>query len=427
MLCRFAPRCARRWASSGCTVPFTRPLGGAFADAAAQAQPALVQLDYATPAPSDAEPFCVAVSVPERGHYHIVARHRRLAADDGSAAFDGDAEFRHRARAAMAVRRRQLLLPNDNTDAYRWVHGAADGLPGIAADVYGEGVAVSCAHTAAATFFLPAVAAVAQDSGLTVRSVRSPQGVYIPNDVVTGDDDAAAAWAFRDSGIAYTSGDGHRVAGRLLRATFVDLLATVPAAQRVLVANNGLNGAMAAAALRAGARRVTVVEADAAAAALCRRTLAPWAVIDAAAAEDAAVDGVDPLLTWMPRQRESAAAPASSATHTLSAASFAELPAKGFALASLELHDGDARSARQLLRHVLARVAHGGHCVVGFHGRRSVDGAQALLARDVVAAITGGRGRVVRTVTEGADFPVQLPATAGRTPAFLGVVISVTG
>jgi 23S rRNA (cytosine1962-C5)-methyltransferase len=53
-------------------------------------------------------------------------------------------------RVARALRLRRTLLDLSATDAYRWVHGEADGLPGVVVDVYG-GLAVVKLYSAGLT------------------------------------------------------------------------------------------------------------------------------------------------------------------------------------------------------------------------------------------------------------------------------------
>lgn len=49
--------------------------------------------------------------------------------------------FRQRLERALALRR-ALGLPDNETTAYRWVHGEGDGLPGLIVDVFGKQVSV---------------------------------------------------------------------------------------------------------------------------------------------------------------------------------------------------------------------------------------------------------------------------------------------
>jgi 23S rRNA (cytosine1962-C5)-methyltransferase len=74
-------------------------------------------------------------------------------ADDGP---DVDAVVQ--ARVEAALERRFGFLDRGQTDAFRWIHGEADGLPGIHVDVYGRAVVVRYDGTGAHAFYrdLPA-------------------------------------------------------------------------------------------------------------------------------------------------------------------------------------------------------------------------------------------------------------------------------
>lgn len=59
-----------------------------------------------------------------------------------------DAEFfRTRLESALWLRK-QLGLPSEKTDCYRWINSEADGLPGLVIDVYARAVAIQCASVA---------------------------------------------------------------------------------------------------------------------------------------------------------------------------------------------------------------------------------------------------------------------------------------
>jgi 23S rRNA (cytosine1962-C5)-methyltransferase len=83
------------------------------------------------------------------------------------------------ARLGAALDRRLGFLDRATTDAFRWVHGEADRLPGIHVDLYG-GVAVVRADGAGARAFyrdLPARLAAAADArGLTLTAVVEREG-----------------------------------------------------------------------------------------------------------------------------------------------------------------------------------------------------------------------------------------------------------
>ena len=56
-------------------------------------------------------------------------------------------------RAAAALARRLAFIDRRQTDAFRWIHGEADGLPGVHVDVYGAAVSIRCDGSGAAAFY----------------------------------------------------------------------------------------------------------------------------------------------------------------------------------------------------------------------------------------------------------------------------------
>lgn len=83
---------------------------------------------------------------------------------------DAAALIRRRLRAALAMRRARLDLVS--TNAFRWVHGESDRLPGIHVDIYADIVAVRFDGDGSRAFYrdLPAILKSCAD-GLTVRRV----------------------------------------------------------------------------------------------------------------------------------------------------------------------------------------------------------------------------------------------------------------
>jgi len=65
---------------------------------------------------------------------------------------DPDEPFDPAGRARRALDRRRALLQGDETDAYRLVHGEADGLPGLQVDRYGDALVAVRRAPCAATF-----------------------------------------------------------------------------------------------------------------------------------------------------------------------------------------------------------------------------------------------------------------------------------
>jgi 23S rRNA (cytosine1962-C5)-methyltransferase len=86
-------------------------------------------------------------------------------------------------RVADALARRLAVIDRARTDAFRWIHGEADGLPGVHADLYGDAVALRFDGGGAQAFYrnLPAVletAARAQgiELGAVIERRRGPRG-----------------------------------------------------------------------------------------------------------------------------------------------------------------------------------------------------------------------------------------------------------
>jgi 23S rRNA (cytosine1962-C5)-methyltransferase len=61
-----------------------------------------------------------------------------------------------RARIGAALDRRLAFIDLGRTNAFRWIHGEADGLPGVHADLYGDAVAVRFDGAGARAFYLGA-------------------------------------------------------------------------------------------------------------------------------------------------------------------------------------------------------------------------------------------------------------------------------
>jgi len=77
-------------------------------------------------------------------------------------------------RIAAALARRQAFIDRRETDAFRWIHGEADGLPGIHVDVYGDAASIRCDGEGARAFYreLPAqLRDTAAAAGLPLRTV----------------------------------------------------------------------------------------------------------------------------------------------------------------------------------------------------------------------------------------------------------------
>ena len=82
---------------------------------------------------------------------------------------------------AQALARRLQALDRHQTDAFRWIHGEADGLPGVHVDVYASALSVRFDGGGARAFYrqLPAsLRAAAGVAGMPVQAIveRRPRG-----------------------------------------------------------------------------------------------------------------------------------------------------------------------------------------------------------------------------------------------------------
>jgi 23S rRNA (cytosine1962-C5)-methyltransferase len=133
------------------------------------------------------------------GHPNTLICGRILERSEGVAL--DDAWIRNRLERALALRRR--LCP-DRT-AFRWLHGEADGLPGLILDRYGDR-AVASANTAGMERWRPRLEAIlAEGFGLTGLlwkcdgRGRSLEG--LPNVVEPGFGDVDGLWRIDDDGV----------------------------------------------------------------------------------------------------------------------------------------------------------------------------------------------------------------------------------
>jgi len=91
---------------------------------------------------------------------------------DEAVATDAGAVVRERVAAALA--RRLAFIDRRETDAFRWIHGEADGLPGVHVDLYGDAASLRCDGDGAAAFYreLPGrLRDAAAAAGIAVRVV----------------------------------------------------------------------------------------------------------------------------------------------------------------------------------------------------------------------------------------------------------------
>jgi 23S rRNA (cytosine1962-C5)-methyltransferase len=99
---------------------------------------------------------------------------RVLATADEARAVGPDVDAAIDARLGAALERRLAFIDRGETDAFRWVHGEADRLPGIHVDLYGAAAVVRADGAGARAFYrdLPArLAAAARARGLALAGV----------------------------------------------------------------------------------------------------------------------------------------------------------------------------------------------------------------------------------------------------------------
>jgi 23S rRNA (cytosine1962-C5)-methyltransferase len=181
------------------------------------------------------------------------------------------------ARLAAALARRLSFLDRAQTDAFRWVHGEADGLPGVHVDVYGPAAVVRADGDGARAFYLTTRAlperlvAAARAAGLPLATV-----------VVRGRDGEGAVAAFgelppdelevRENGLRFGVDLAHGQKGGL----FLDQrdnrarVRALARDQRVLNLF-GYTGGFSIYAAAGGARETTTVDVAAPAIAAARR------------------------------------------------------------------------------------------------------------------------------------------------------------
>jgi len=99
-----------------------------------------------------------------------------------------------RRRAERAVSRRSALLTDERTDAFRLIHGEADGLPGLFVDRWGPVLVATRTTEATATFAAPVYAAVSERlPGLPLYEKDHLTDLRSRTDAASGDD-LAGRW-----------------------------------------------------------------------------------------------------------------------------------------------------------------------------------------------------------------------------------------
>jgi 23S rRNA (cytosine1962-C5)-methyltransferase len=197
---------------------------------------------------------------------------RVLATSDETPAVGHDLDAAVDARLGAALDRRLSFLDRSRTDAFRWIHGEADRLPGVHVDLYGAVAVVRADGAGARAFYhdLPGrLAASAAARGLTLAAV-------IERD---GEGEAPAAGALPDGELEVRE-NGLRFGVDLARGQkgglFLDqrdnraLVETLAAGRRVLNLF-GYTGGFSLYAARGGAAETTTVDVAAPALAAARR------------------------------------------------------------------------------------------------------------------------------------------------------------
>ena len=184
-------------------------------------------------------------------------------------------------RIAAALARRMAFIDRHQTDAFRWIHGEADGLPGVHVDVYGQAASVRCDGEGARAFYLDLperLHATAEKAGLALRTVverRARDGAD-----ATDAARAAVAWGAAPAGDLEVRENGLRFGVDLLRGQkgglFLDqrdnraLVRTLASGRRVLNLF-AYTGGFSIYAAAGGARATVTVDAAAPAIAAARR------------------------------------------------------------------------------------------------------------------------------------------------------------
>ncbi len=197
---------------------------------------------------------------------------RVVATSDEAAEVGDDVEAAIDARLGAALERRLAFLDRAATDAFRWVHGEADRLPGIHVDLYGA-VAVVRADGAGARAFY-------RDLPARLAAAAGTRGVPLAAVVERGDSGAVTTWGalpdgeleVRENGVRFGVDLAHGQKGGL----FLDqrdnraLVRTLAAGRRVLNLF-GYTGGFSIYAALGGAAETTTVDVAAPAIAAARR------------------------------------------------------------------------------------------------------------------------------------------------------------
>jgi 23S rRNA (cytosine1962-C5)-methyltransferase len=199
----------------------------------------------------------------------------------GAAGVDARASVDDRLAAALA--RRLTFIALRDTDAFRWVHGEADGLPGVHVDVYGRAASMRCDGDGARAFYsdLPErLETTAAAAGIALRTVVERRRARGGGTDATAEDKATVARGAAPDGELEVRENGLRFGVDLLRGQkgglFLDqrdnraLVRTLAPGRRVLNLF-GYTGGFSIYAAAGGARATVTVDAAAPAIAAARR------------------------------------------------------------------------------------------------------------------------------------------------------------
>ena len=195
---------------------------------------------------------------------------------------DADARAVVAGRVAAALARRLAFIDRAATDAFRWIHGEADALPGVHVDVYGRAASMRCDGEGARAFYreLPEQLRVAAGAaGIALRTVVERRRARGGGDGAA-DERAAVVLGAAPEGEIEIRENGLRFGVDLLRGQkgglFLDqrdnraLVRTLAPGRRVLNLF-GYTGGFSIYAAAGGARATVTVDAAAPAIAAARR------------------------------------------------------------------------------------------------------------------------------------------------------------
>lgn len=215
-----------------------------------------------------------------------------------------------RERLQLALERRGSLTADPTTDAYRWVHGENDGLPGLVLDRYGAIVVMklySSAWLPHLQDLLEAVEAVASPEAVVLRLARNVQGAsgHDDGEVLRGGLDRPVV-TFREAGLRFEADvcRGHKTGHFLDQRDNRALVRGMSAGARVLDVY-ACTGGFSVNAAAGGAVLVHRVDVSAPALRAARRNMAlnrTLSPVDMCSEEDTVGDAMQ-VMTGLVRSR----------------------------------------------------------------------------------------------------------------------------